>query len=81
MTHAIYDPSVFVKEKQIAVPAHQFNDELKMNGVHQFVPAGEGEHCDAVQTGLSDGYDAASDQVLAQQHAECGCRVGVFERS
>ena len=44
MTHAIYDPSVFVKEKQIAVPAHQFNDELKMNGIHQFVPAGEGEH-------------------------------------
>ena len=72
MTHTVDDRTALIDEKQISVPAHQFDNEAHLDGVHEFIPPGEREYRDAVQTLLRDRNDAAADQIFAEQHAKRG---------
>ena len=65
-----------VTENDVAVFAHQLNDEKFPAKIAHVVQVLDLKRNDALQAGLGDGHDAAAADVLAQQHAEIGRRHG-----
>ena len=76
MLDAVDDHVVLVAENDVAVLAHQFDDELLGAKVSHFIQVLDPEIEDPLHPGLGDGKDPAVLDVLAKQHAEAGSRDG-----
>ena len=75
---AVHDPVLAVQEDQVGAGTHALQHQLSLPRLSQLVHHVDGQGDHPLQGWLLDGGDAASGQVLAQEHAEHGGRRGVF---
>ena len=54
MAHTVQNLSAGVEQKDVSVPTHQFNNEPKLHGVHEFVFAVQMQFGNTVHADLPD---------------------------
>ena len=78
MLNAVNDYILVIGKDQIAVFAHQFNDQLLMAKISHFIEMFYVQMNDAFKSRLRNINNSAVLQVLSKQHAKTGCSHGAY---
>ena len=74
MLDAVDDGAVLLTEDDVAVLAHNLNDQPFPAEIPQLIQVFQGKFDDALQAGLAHGHDPRAADVFAKQHTKIGRR-------